>query len=482
MESLEYTRFIRPSLVYNFAVPGVPETLATKSGSPSALKRRRTMDSVHRASDGEAKPSPTLFNLVDLIMTSLRSDDQPTVAATLKVASVLLRRHHPYTVSPLQRIVAAGPNHPRRTIGAQQQEMLHLLSLSQGIGVIDWFDERYESYRLDCLDMIEGHWCSFSALSGGDVSMPRRHPRRAISGVTVSKRSSYIIHPDDSFFRCLIDLLQTFLSNSVEVNLSLTDTIMAMTSCAVTRLEGWLLIDPANYNFPTHTDKTQAETAVEESNRKGDWTDQDILSREEEQRLLSLEKAERRPSWAAEHVSPLMSTLRDLANALEKARSEIPGLDLHFAKRRQILGGKDEAMDNRDPPPLPPRSVNSPEELASSMAQRLESQNDGASLSPSQIYSSRPTSSGPDEVDRDLLQRHVAIKRILSGPAKNHTTAILLSPGSDDRTQDQDVDPTTRSVTVNHLLINAIILQEFMLELTAMVTVRSSLLDDVSYL
>ena len=443
------------------------------------------MDSVHRASNGEAKPSPTLFNLVDLIMTSLRSDDQSTVAATLKVASVLLRRHHPYTVSPLQRVVAAGPDHPRRTIGAQQQEVLHLLSLSQGIGAIDRFDDLYESYRLDCLDMIEGHWCSLSALSGDGVSMPRRQLPRTNSGVTVSKPSSYIIHPDDSFFRCLIDLLQTFLSNSVEVNLSLTDTVMAMTSCAVIRLEGWLLVDPANYNFHTHTDRRQVEGAVEESTRVGNWTHQDVLSREEEQRLLSLKKAERRPSWALEHVSPLMSTLGDLANALENARSEIPGFDVHFAERRWILGRKDEAIDDQDPPSLPSRFMKLPEELASPMAQRLDIQDDGASLSRTQVYSSRPMSLGPDEVDRDLLQRQVAIKRTLSGSAKNRTAAIALSLGLDDSSpvaQDQDLDPSTRSITVNHLLTNAIILQDFMLELTAMVTVRSSLLDDVSYL
>jgi hypothetical protein len=115
-------------------------------GDRMSASRRKSLNLLTHFADGEDKPSPTLFNLGDLILTSLRSKSQQTVAATLKLVSVMIQRHHQYVISTLLRTSPAVQSRPQRTIGAHNKEMELLFSLIDDLGEDDNLDKSYDNH------------------------------------------------------------------------------------------------------------------------------------------------------------------------------------------------------------------------------------------------------------------------------------------------------------------------------------------------
>ncbi|KAI9883128.1 MAG: hypothetical protein M1823_005112 [Watsoniomyces obsoletus] len=495
LDSLQHQDLIRLTLDYLLAIPRHNSVTPTSAPpSPSALKRRRTLDSVNQRPD-VFKASPTLFNLVDLITTSLQSTHQQTVTATLKVVSVLLGRHHQSTASTIQRTIPASLQSPRRTIGAHQKEMNELVSLARAVGPTDGFDELYEECRIDCSKTLEAHPCCISMLSNtsGVVTHGLSHHRESGIDAPLKYRS---VHPADTLLKSLASLLEEFLTNSVETNLSLTDSIMALASCGCTKLEGWLLVDPINYEYEEqHENGSTNGVALS--------TDQDSSRQKENERLAAMKRAQAQPSCSTDGVPQLRKTLQGLAQRLQDYRKEIPGFDAHFNRRRLIFRGGEEPIDTDDELSLPLR----PRGRSVSSTHPTDSQRGTFVSSPSGEVASHlaglPSPETETEMfDTDILHRKIIVERATS------SRSLIQSPASSNEESTQSSSPmsstnagsiasrhpnpprggddasraTSISISVNHLVTNAVILQEFMLELMAMAEVRASLLEDVAFL
>ncbi len=207
---------------------------------------------------------------------------------------------------------------------------------------------------------------------------------------------------------------------------------------------------------------------------------QDMLE-QEEQRVMTLKEAQKRPSWPPEATPPLMSTLHNLAEQVGKFRSDIPDFDSYLSRRKVLLRAGDESGELQPSRGLPsaPALVNEEDQDHNSSQQAGTS----ASLNADQ------SSSGPGGIVEDILLRKVTVKPVVATLASKSSdeAAMEVLQSEDPATPTDEAPPrATRndsaSVTVNHLLTNAIILQEFILELAALIQVRASLFEDVAFM
>lgn len=476
LDSLNNPDLVRITLDYLLAVPeeAQPKHPGTPK-SPSALKRRKTLDSIIKLPDAAAQPSPALFSLVDLISTSLRSEYPQTVTATLKVASVLLRRHYFNTLSTLIRAFSTA-SHARRTIGGHNEEVDRLLVLASVIGDLVSSDRVYEEYRLDALGSLEGHPCSTALLSRGQLNLPRS-PAVVQREKNLRKPFFHSINPEDAFLKSLVQLLRSFFANSVETNLSLTDTLIAIVSCGYVTLEGWLLVDPANYSYGDRGE----ENGPNKTRRMVQEVSKEMSEQGEEHRVLALKHAQQKPSWSPEAVPPMMSTLHNLAEQTRKFKSDIPDFDAHLSRRKLLLrvGDQLEGLPPLSPLPRLSTQANGEDQDHVSSLQRAASAS----------FDADQSGAGPAGLAEDVLQRKITVEPV----------ATVMASGSPKDAAPKEVlwteDPTTPtagesslatqspppSVTLNHLLTNTVILQEFILELAALIQVRASLFEDVAF-
>ncbi len=500
LEALHHPDLTRLTLEYLLAVPKNANDTAGPI-SPSAMKRRKTLETIVQSQSGDPELSPALFNLVDLIITSLRSDSAQTVNATLKVAAVLLRKHHPCAGAALQRIASAPHHLSRRTIGGHRQEVGSLLSLALAISNVDGLADTFDNYRADSLNSLQCHSCFSLCPSGQDDPVLKSSFRKPVSGGMLQEASSHVIHREDRFLKCLSALFANFLANNVETNLGLTDAIIAMASCAYARLEGWLLVDPADYTYDDHVNGDVHDGGAEDVGALVGtvlYDDDDAEFAEEEQRLSAMKKAQRLPSWPMASRSPLMASLEGLVAQVAKQRAEVPGFDVLFAQRKLLFQTGDGDAGSLGPQHLlhsaAPDRPDARVALDGGASHAQPSPQAGAAPFPSMV---------PEAVEGESLRRRITISPT-SGPAAQAcarggqtqstttdatTTTITDEPGSSESSlvpESVDTDAAGRqqepsSITINHLLTNAVILQEFILELMALVEVRASLLDDVSF-
>ena len=452
LESLRNPELVKVTLEYLLAVPEPvqPERPRTHR-SPSVLKRRKTLDSVSKLPNADAYASPKLFSLVDLINASLRSPNQQAVAATLKVASVLLRCHHFYALSTLVQCFSTA-DHKRRTIGGHEEEIDNLLLLAASIGDVDDGDESYQGYGQDALSSIENHPCSESSFFKERPALAESPPAQRAAPGNLRKPFIHSILPEDSFLKNLVRLLRVFFGNTVEVNLGLTDAIVAIASCSFTNLEGWLLVDPVRYQCDD--EEIERKNGLHAVGPR-DESSRDFLDHQEAKRIAAMRRVQQRPSWPATATPPLMATLWNLVDDIRRYRSDVPHFDAHLAQRRLLLH---------------PLSESKEETTASPPVVETAS------------YQSQSPGLGAAE---DVLRRKITIRPVsmtLSDKSQGSMTQSSGSVEPDAVPAAQLGDPAPTTVTVNHLLTNAIILQDFILELVAIIQVRASVLEDVVFL
>ena len=452
LESLRSPELVKVTLEYLLAVPEpVQPERPRPHRSPSALKRRKTLDSVSKLPNADAYASPKLFSLVDLINASLRSPNQQAVAATLKVASVLLRCHHFYALSTLIQAFST-TNHERRTVGGHEQEIDSLLLLAASISDVDDGNESYGGYGQDALSSIENHPCSESSLSKERPASTKSPPAQRAAPGKLRKPFVHSILPEDGFMKNLVRLLRVFLGNSVEVNLGLTDAIVAIASCSFTNVEGWLLVDPIRYQYDD--EEVERKNGLHAVGPR-DESSRDFLDHQEAKRIAAMGRAQQRPSWPAAATPPLMATVSNLVDEIRKYRSDIPDFDAHLAQRKLLLHPLSESKEETTASPP--------------MAQTA-------------THQSQPQGADAEE---DTLRRNITIRPVsttLSDRTQGNTTQSSDSVELDAVLGAQLGEPAPTTVTVNHLLTNTIILQDFILELVAVIQVRASVFEDVVFL
>jgi hypothetical protein len=352
LDTLEHPDIIHLMLSYLLNVRQKPEPV-----TPSSLQRRKSLDLLTQVANVADNPSPAIYNLADLIMTSLASKSQPTVSSTLRLVSTLLRKHYPYTMNTLLRTPPVSSGAPARTIGAHNEEIEMLFRMVAELTDNKNATQSYEDHLKDCKVLVESHptTAKFLGLKATGSGESRTSDEKMV------RMHMHTLSPHDPFLRHLMDLLCAFFSNTVETNLVLTGVIIDLATCAFMRPEGWLLFDPATYEFDEPDDSDQEEqdeledmedelaTIMAESSAAPET--EDVFAERDRRRLRGMRNARRRPRLLK--PPPIVGALQELVTQIQIYRKDIPDLDDKLMERRRAFEFTEELNEALLSTPLP---------------------------------------------------------------------------------------------------------------------------------
>jgi len=378
LESLEHPDMINLILHYLLALP---DTIDSNGSEPhtfiSDARKRKSMDlATMLASKSEENAiTPTLFNLVDLILGCLRSRNQQTIQTTLQLVSAILKRHHRYAVVTLLKTDVLPENTMHRTIGAHEQEVEYLMGLAGSVGGQDNFDNLYEEMCKDTMARLESHPCSLHLVAPIGVGKNNYRLAAASDSLPGAPRDvrEHTLRPDDPLLNALLDILETFFMNAVETNLSVTETLVDLGICGYMSIEGWLSRNPSNYVYEgdsredTKTDespskdeeKEEAEvlTAAAPQSTKGPDPNtrkaREARDAREAEREEAMRKCRRQPVWDQASIPRALDLIGRLCDQVSRFKKTIPRFEELLQQRREAFHAAD--MIQLNPPPLPPR-------------------------------------------------------------------------------------------------------------------------------
>lgn len=540
IESIDHAELLYITLQYLLALPDNFED-ESKPARPTTLARRRKSSMlITTLAQGLDKPMPDLFTLVDLILTSLKSRNQQTVTATLRLVSVILQSQHQYAVLSIVKTQIPSDDTPARTISAHRRDTETLFSMAEDL--IDHGDlrEMYEAHLQDARTLVELHCCStlLLTLPGSSVgdrmvgTSKKEHPNNV---------QSHLIRPDDPLTNLMVSLLSDFLANDINTNLGLTQAFATLASCGNTRLYRWLLGDPAQI-------RTYREQSISTHSDFGDSDKDDTITlrtkAQIETQLVGMTLKELGSTSCHRASSPVFAALDMLVQQVEGFRHDIKEFDTYLAERRHVLKvGEDidKAVSNEVPVSHKSNERKSGEstrvsiprnrgaEHIVSISERLMSETSSSNVSrassprgrqpgepsptrpigrldhvrispsttPSQTasrafspsplredsYISTPPQRMPTPVEpADTLHQKLKIKTILGHDLRDVVSSDTSSIRSGSTSAEvKSTETAAREITLGHLLTNVIILQEFILELAAIVEVRASLFGEVRF-
>ena len=538
LESICQPELVHLILQYLFALPkGPPEDLS-KARPTTLVRRRKSELLVNTLAAGDEKPAPNLFTLVDLIITSVQSRNQQTVTATLRLISVILRNHHQRALSTLVRINTKN-SHSKRTLEAHDRALDYLLSIAEDLAASDDLEASYDTHLRDAHVLLESHSCCAHLLSLPSMKvlmMQRRIEEHVPEESQIME--AHTLLPEDPLLNSLLLLFEGFLRNEIETNLSLTQALSTFASCGYTRLEGWLITKAGQTTttmYPSH------ETSSGSPDQEVMLSDHHLTASEDDGATNGRVSDYDIRNLSSENLSPVFAVFRSLLDQIELFRRDIQDFDTYLAERRHVFKVREEIENALAEKPLPSRrsedsKATSPtrtREVASigSISQRLLSDTVSAGASRSSSPRGRrrndpPTSALPGRLNHLQIppspypSNPASRAYSLSPPRKDSFsstppgfTNVSIGPtdalrrkikmttrptGQRDHVRDfgssetssvrsESVGPASVSVaepkeiSLSHLLTNVVILQEFMLELAAIVQVRASLFDEVAF-
>lgn len=493
LEALEYPGLIHMMLTYLLAIqdrevvapPGLP-TLKDPDDtppSPLAAKRRQSLMLLNAPKDVDDVVEPNLFNLVDLVINDVSSRNSQTVYAALKLTSAIVTRQRTYAFGTLLKVHDSKPDSPDRTVGAHDGEIQRYAQLAVELHPQLGLDVTYSCLCQDLRLSIESQVFRKSASTGSDVK----------GEINVGR---YVLSENDALLRTLTVVLRTFLTNSIDVNLALTQAIISIAQCVELRLEDWLVLPPRAYSF--------SDDAAGPSRA---W--QSHLDDEEQSGWNALQTALRSPAWTDSIAPKLYTELQALVNELETVRTKIPNLNQLIAGRKNMLQAtnlEDDMISG------PPSVMHSPKIQPTAFLEIPTSLKNAGHISGTSTPSSMPIrgrsgaqkatgNSSPHSGRRSLDVASRATSRVASRSREaggSATPSILKPPPPEtpsttdmlmqiitfpNTTKTDDDEPSDsgdgqRSASLNHVLTNVVVLQEFVLELVAVLQVRAAVLGD----
>ena len=531
IESIDNPELKHLTLQYLLAVPDITED-ERESVRPATLARRRKSQTlITTLAQIQEKPMPDLFTLMDLMLTSLHSRNQPTVTATLRLVSAVLRGEHQLAMSTLIR-TQCSESHPMRTIDTHHRHVAFLFSLAENLISHGDLREAYDAHLEDARTLLESHRCSPLLLplptqTDSKIEMP------TCTGEHVEGLRTHSIQPDDPLLGALIFLLENFLVNDIATNLALTQAFTTLISCGKLRLEHWLFQKPAELDISLNQ-REIPDGGFDEAKRDDTIT---LDSRIENSKKEPLPPE---PLGLVHVTSPVFITLDSLVRQVQIFHHDIQQFDTYLAERRHIFRvGDDIDQDVANGSSAPSRrSEDSSKPTYSktgvnpqigSLSERLMLEASSASMSRSnsprgrqmelpstsnlvgrltefKISPSRsPSKLGSRKFSRSPLRN----TSITSTPPKSFFTP--MGPGDalhqrvkikikNDRNElganessetssirsgfvvpDSQTDEVFKEISLSHLLTNIIILQEFILELAAIIQVRAGLFKEVEF-
>lgn len=510
---------------------GLPEPEADDSNvsRPTTLARRRKSYTLRRdLAREEEKPSPELFTLVDLILTSLQSRNQQTITATLRLCSTIFSKQHLYAIPTLVKVCKPEATDYRRPLKTHNLQVDTLLLMAEDLATNDELEESYESHLEDVQTLLETHCCAAEllALPGMNVSLSCE---AKVEHTTPGSGAAgyHAIDTDDPLLPRLLHLLKNFLANDIETNLSLTQVFVVLASCGNTSIEGWLIGGTGQECCSSNQDDHPAKN-----------TDEDM---EESSTATSGNQSGSFNSSGP--ASLIFAALESLVEQVDSFRQKIQEFDIHLAERRRTINVGEEkestsagisapsrASEDSNSPSIqqPQKSshiVSFPQkflsETTSSNVSRASSprgrwRDDPPSalakklgylqISPSPSPSKglprttsasplrrnlSPTRSKPSNRKPPIKASNALFQKITvsaAHPSRAANTALQDATDSESSSSvhresveqaEQDMEEEVREISLGHLLTNVIVLQEFILELAALIEVRASLFGEL---
>jgi hypothetical protein len=290
------------------------------------------------------------------------------------------------------------------------------------------------------------------------------------------------VRQDDPIIRELLDCLETFFTNSVIVNLALTEVLMSIASSQLVALDGWLLVDPTKYQYTKPDDSSEGGLP-------------DILDQ--------INSVYEEPTWSAADTPALTAVLTRLVAQVQNWRKTIEDFDILVAARRDLLHDEDElASGSAEQNPLPSGSLDRPSsttprtpQLNSDQATPRGRRDKQNFASPQRtIVGSPPRDSSMARLTAaDELRKRLATPFPMgnqspsrpNGDADSSTlapSAGTLAGAEDEAIIDDEQKPEQDSATLGHVLTNVVVLYEFLLEISAMVQARATLFEEAGFL
>jgi hypothetical protein len=345
-------------LHYLLGLPDIVGSVSSTAGDVvSAARKRKSLDlATMMASKGEAAADPLLFNLVDLILACLRSQNNQTVYVTLQLVSVILKRHHRYAVITLLYTEGVLGESHHRTSGAHQQEIEYFMSLAGSVGGQDNFDEIYDNVLKDTLVRLENHPCSIKLVTPRTSTQNQKLPAvpDTLPGAPRDVRS-HTLHPNDPLLNIVLDRLETFFLNPVDTNLALTEAIFDLAVCGFMHLEGWFMRSPLNYVYEEEDDSPPLPDPP---------LDPESQEYMEYKQMQSMQESRRHPRWIQSDLPRLLKILQTLCDQVAAYQETVPRFDDLLQQRREAFQIADCASQ---PLPLHPPRVTTPVSQSSSV-------------------------------------------------------------------------------------------------------------------
>lgn len=402
----------------------------------------------------------------------------------------------------------SGTRIPETSYSMHEQELALYLGLvarmdpAHGRGA---FSTGYDHYLRDAIISIAGHSCS-----------------ACVSEVPEKLESRHLLDVNDPVLSLVLQSFRHFYSNSPEENMALTGMLAAIASCPRRSLRGWLLFGTDGTAHPAKKEEDTTQFLDDGDDRSIDACVNDRLTRNE----LPM------PIYGAGPLSQpvVLSILQGLVSNLDRFRDLVERFDSFLAERRQGLVFSENLTDalnlsfdlssnvigvSRSSSSTRLRSTSSPTHRPKS-----KSRSGWASfLTPKKIRpraTSPPRSESPTSpptgktVEASPFGAHYTQTRSITVaplsapiPASGPWAPVQLTTftadekdvfggsgqwGEDKHPIDtsslpQEEEPTSRAVSLSHLLDNVVILEESIKELAAVVHARRSLgVDSLRYL
>ena len=480
LAALDYPDLVHNILAYLLAIRDAPTPAdigvkperrsSEPPRSPTAVKRRQSLMLLAATKDPEDAVEPTLFNLIDLISNSLSSNNSSTVYAALSLASTIINRQKKYAFGTLLKSHEVSNHGATRTSGAQDLEVEKYSELALSLHELG-LDEAYSGLAEDVRLAIEAQ-----------VALGLSSPDHGVSSGLQSV-NMYALQEGDTFMRLVSALLRTFFTNSVDVNLALTQVLISIAACIEIRLDIWFALDAAQCTFDGAA-----------SEEKKSW--QSLLDEEEENVLSDLQKASRRPAWPETRTPIIYGVLQRLADELTTVRDSVPNLDQLISGRKNMLQAASLDAPVPDPhslsgSPMPTHLhpvTTKPAQRGHSRASSVSSAARGrkqAAETASADHSSAASPAGqrPETTNDSSRAASQASSHVRKGsrsifqpppPETPSTTDVLMQKIN----FDIDKEGAERTASLNHVLTNVVVLQEFVLELVAVLQVRAAVLGE----
>ena len=434
----------------------------------------------------------------------------------------MLRSHHQYDLSLIKMARLNNTLHPR-SLDAHEKSTALLFTMIEKLMHDPSLADSYELHLEDAQNLLEAHACSIPLLGLPDDGwLPT--PRKFIEASNVTLPTEPTLDP---VLRGLVTLLEAFFVNDIETNLSLTQVFATTTSCAKRGLEDWFLTSEAR--FADAERKTQKDVAIPDSNDGADSIGAIVKNDD---------LGSGKDSTDQNHDTPMFTALNSLLEQVESFRQTIEDFDIYLTERRHIFktGEDSECAAMGDSTPsrrsedtnagnrprvksIPhigsiserllsenassagsrsqsPRGRQAEAPSTTALAGRLSHLRQSPSRSPAiqpkrgvspsplrkEVSSESPVKSpGTPMRPSDALGQkiRISVKRAFEpniSDVKSDTSSVRSESTANDTAKEE-----YREVSLSHVLTNVIILQEFLLELVAIVQVRASVFGEVRF-